>query len=165
MTRAFLSLGSNLGDRMGYLQRSVEALERGPVTEVCAVSKVYETAAVEVTGEQPEYLNCVLEIECGVPVIELMRFCQGVEAALGRDRKGDKLPRTVDIDILLFGDEIIEEPDLAVPPPGVSRAFNLRGFADLAPDVYIPGRGAVGELMTGADFSGVREFGEELSLC
>lgn len=150
---------------MGFLQRSVEALERGAVSEVRGVSKVYETAPVEVAGEQPEYLNCVVEIECNVPVIELMRFCQGVEAALERDGKGDKLPRTVDIDILLFGDEIMEGPDLMVPHPGISRAFNLKGLADLAPDVYIPGRGAVGKLMAGADLSGVREFGEELSLC
>ncbi len=165
MTRAFLSLGSNLGDRMGYLQRSVEALKRGAVSEMRGVSKVYETAPVEVAGEQPEYLNCVVEIECSVPVIELMRFCQGVEAALERDGKGDKLPRTVDIDVLLFGDEIMEGPDLVVPHTGVLRAFNLKGIADLAPDVYIPGRGAVGKLMAGAELSGVREFGEELSLC
>ena len=148
---------------MGYLRGSVEALEHGrSVTEVLGVSKVYETTPVEVAGEQPEYLNCVVEIECGVPVVELMRFCQGVEAALGRGEKGNKLPRTVDIDLLVFGREIVERPDLVVPHPGVLRAFNLKGLADLTPDVYIPGRGAVGELMTGADLSGVREFEEGL---
>lgn len=162
MTRAFMGLGSNLGDRIGYLRDAAAALARWPLAEVRGVSKVYETAPVEVAGEQPEYLNCVVEIECSVPVIELMRFCQGVEAALGRGGKGDKLPRTVDIDVLLFGGEVLERPDLVVPHPGVSRAFNLKGIADLAPDVYIPGRGAARELLDGADLGGVREFGEEL---
>lgn len=155
-------MGSNLGDRLGYLRGAVGALGRGPVVEACGVSKVYETAPVEVEGEQPEYLNCVVEVECDMPAVELMRFCQGVEAALGRGGKGDKLPRTVDIDILLFGEEIVEGPDLMVPHPGVLRAFNLKGIADLAPDVYIPGRGAVWEPLAGADLGGVREFGEEL---
>lgn len=155
-------MGSNLGDRLGYLRGTVEALGRGPVVEVRGVSKVYETAPVEVKGEQPDYLNCIVEVKCGVPVIELMRFCQGVETALGRGGKGDKLPRTVDVDVLLFGEEVIERPDLVVPHPGILRAFNLKGIADLAPDVYIPGRGAVGELLAGADLGGVREFGEGL---
>ncbi len=163
MTRAFLSLGSNLGDRLGYLWGTVEALGRGPVVEVRGVSKVYETAPVEVEGEQPDYLNCIVEVKCGVPAIELMRFCQGVETALGRGGKGDKLPRTVDVDVLLFGEEVIERSsDLVVPHPGVLRAFNLKGIADLAPDVYIPGRGAVRELLAGTDLGGVREFGEGL---
>jgi len=155
-------LGSNLGDRLGYLRGAVEALGRGRVVEVRGVSKVYETAPVEVEGEQPDYLNCVVEVECDVSVIELMRFCQGVEVALGRGGKRDKLPRTVDIDVLLFGEEDIEGMDLVVPHPGVLRAFNLMGLADLAPDVYIPGRGAVGELLAGANLDGVREFGEGL---
>lgn len=157
-----MSLGSNLGDRLGYLRGTVEALGRGPVVEVRGVSKVYETAPVEVEGEQPDYLNCVVEAECDVPVIELMRFCQGVEVALGRGGKGDRLPRTVDIDVLLFGEEVIEGTDLVVPHPGILRAFNLKGLADLAPDVYIPGRGTVGELLAGADLGGVREFREGL---
>ena len=162
MTRAFLSLGSNLGYRLGYLRGAVGALGRGPVVEVRGVSKVYETTPVEVEEEQPDYLNCVVEVECGAPVVELMRFCQGVEAALGRGGKGDRLPRTVDIDVLVFGGEAVESPGLVVPHPGVLRAFNLKGIAELAPSIYIPGRGAVGELLAGADLSGVREFGEGL---
>jgi 2-amino-4-hydroxy-6-hydroxymethyldihydropteridine diphosphokinase len=85
-----------------------------------------------------------------------------VEAALGRGGKGDKLPRTVDIDVLLFGEEVTEGPDLVVPHPGILRAFNLKGIADLRLDVYIPGRGAVGKLLAGADLGGVREFEEGL---
>ena len=66
--------------------------------------QVYETAPVEVEEYQPDYLNCVAEIECGVPAIELLRYCQGLESALGRERKGEKAPRTIDVDVLLFGE-------------------------------------------------------------
>ena len=163
MTRAFLSLGSNLGDRLGYLRAAVRALGRGPLLTVCGVSRVYETVPVEVE-EQPDYLNCVVEVRYGGSATELLRFCQGVEAALGRDRgaTGEKTPRTIDIDVLLFGEEVVEEAHLIVPHTGSLRAFNLKGLADLAPGVYIPGRGVAGELLARADLSGVREFGEGL---
>lgn len=157
MTRVFLGLGSNLGDRRALLCAALEALGRGPRLELVKVSGVYETEPVEVEEEQPEYLNCVAELACGLPATELLRYCQGVEAALGRERKGERAPRTVDVDVLLFGDEVIEEPDLEVPHRGVTRAFNLRGLADLDPGIYIPGRGVVGDLLAGADLDGVRE--------
>ena len=147
---------------MGYLRAAVGALGRGPFLKVSGVSKVYETMPVEVDEEQPDYLNCVVEVQCGRPPIELLRFCQGIEAALGRTGKGDRLPRTVDVDVLLFGEEVVEGPHLVVPHPGVLRTFNLRGIADISPDVFVPGRGAVRGLLAGADLSGVREFGERL---
>lgn len=162
MTRAFLSLGSNLGDRLGYLRAAVVALGRGPLLSVRRVSRVYETEPVEVGEEQPDYLNCVVEVEYGAAAIELLRFCQGVEAALGRTRKDEKAPRTIDIDVLLFGEELVKGMHLVVPHPGILRAFNLVGLADLAPDVYIPERGVVRELLTGAYLGGVREFEEGL---
>lgn len=160
MTRAFLSLGSNLGDRISYLRATVGALERGPHLEVRGVSRVYETAPVEVAEEQPEYLNCVVELRCGMPAVELLRYCQGIEAALGRERKGEKVPRTIDVDVLLFGEEILEEPDFEVPHRGILRAFNLRGLAERDADLYIPGRGTVGDLLDGADTRGVAGYGE-----
>ncbi len=139
---------------------AIEALKRGPSLEVSGVSKVYETDPVEVDEKQPDYLNCVVEVRYEASAVELLRFCQGVEAALGRTGKGDRLPRTVDIDILLFGEEVVEGAYLTVPHPGILRAFNLLGIADLAPDVFVPGHGAVRGLLAGADLSGVREFGE-----
>ncbi len=149
---------------MGYLRAAVGALDRGPLLEVRGFSKIYETVPVEVGEEQPDYLNCVVEVRYGATAIELLRFCQGVEAALGRVRgaSGEKAPRTIDVDVLLFGEEVIEGPHLVVPHPGVLRAFNLKGLADLAPGVYIPGRGVVAELLAGADLGGVREFEEGL---
>jgi 2-amino-4-hydroxy-6-hydroxymethyldihydropteridine diphosphokinase len=160
VTRAFLSLGSNLGDRLTYLRSAVDALGRGPSLEVRGVSRVYETRPVEVEGEQPDYLNCAVGVWCGLPAVELLRYCQGVEAGLGRERKGEKAPRTVDIDVLLFGDEVIETPELRLPHRGIGRAFNLVGLADLDPDLYIPGRGAVVGLLGAADLTGIRELGE-----
>ncbi len=165
MTRAYLSLGSNLGDRAEYLRAALSALGRGPSTTLVAVSRVYETEPVEVDEEQPDYLNCVAEVECGLPAVELLRFCQGVEAGLGRERKGDKEPRTVDVDVLLFGDEVIEGPPLRVPHRGITRAFNLAGLADMAPGLYIPGRGTVRELLDGVDLGGVIEYREVGKLC
>ncbi len=165
MTRAFLSLGSNLGDRLAYLRKAVIALGRGPRTRVVGTSKVYETVPVEVEEDQPDYLNCVVELDCGVPAIELLRYCQGIEATLGREGKGEKAPRTLDIDVLLFGEGTIAQPELLVPPSGVTRAFNLRGLADIDVGLYIPGRGGVRELLARAEDGGIRLFGEAEELC
>ena len=167
MSRVFLSLGSNLGDRLAYLRAVVAALGRGHRMRITGTSKVYETVPIEVEEEQPDYLNCVVELECGVPAIELLRYCQGIEAALGRERDeaGEKAPRTVDIDVLLFGEETIMEPDLRVPHAGVARTFNLKGLADLDADLYIPQRGTVRELIERAEEGGILTFGEAKELC
>ena len=165
MTRAFLGLGSNLGDRLEYLRTAIIALDRGPRMSIKGASKVYETVPVEVDEEQPNYLNCVVELECGVGAIECLRYCQGIEAALGREKKGEKAPRTLDLDVLLFGKEVISWPDLRVPHTGVTRAFNLRGLADLDPGLYIPGRGRVGDLLARTEGGGIGMFGETEELC
>ena len=167
MSRVFLSLGSNLGDRLAYLRAVVAALSRGPRMRIKGTSNVYETVPIEVEEEQPDYLNCVVELECGVRAIELLRYCQGIEGALGRERgeAGEKAPRTVDIDVLLFGEETIMEPDLRVPHAGVTRAFNLRGLADIDADLYIPQRGTVKELIERVQEGGILTFGEAEELC
>ena len=161
MTRAFLSLGSNLGDRLKYLRSAVGAFRGGPLLQVRGVSGIYETAPIEVEEEQPYYLNCVVEVDCVGEALELLRFCQGIEAALGRQRSvavGEKASRTLDIDVLLFGREIIEGRQLVVPHPGILRSFNLKGLADLDTDLYIPGRGVVAELLASVDLGGVQEL-------
>jgi 2-amino-4-hydroxy-6-hydroxymethyldihydropteridine diphosphokinase len=165
VTRAFLGLGSNLGDRLEYLRTAIISLDRGPRMGVTGTSNVYETVPVEVDEEQPNYLNCVVELECGVGAIECLRYCQGIEAALGREKKGEKAPRTLDLDVLLFGEEVISWPDLLVPHAGVTRAFNLRGLADLDLYLYIPDRGRVGDLLARAEGGGIRMFGEAEELC
>ena len=165
MTRAFLGLGSNLGGRLAYLRTAVTALGRGPGLKVTARSKVYETVPVEVEEEQPDYLNCVVELECDLPAVELLRYCQGIEAALGREQKGEKAPRTVDIDVLLFGEETIAASDLTVPHRGATRSFNLKALADLHVDLYIPGRGTVRELLAQVQGGGIRMYREASELC
>src|SRR5918994_5897843 len=164
VSQAFLSLGSNLGDRLAYLRAALDALGRGPSMSLTGTSKVYETMPIEVGDEQPDYLNCVAELECGLPAIELLRYCQGVESALGRERKGERAPRTLDVDVLLFGEEVIDEPGFGVPHRGVTRAFNLKGLADLDPQLHIPRRGRVEELLAEVDPSGIEELEVE-TLC
>jgi 2-amino-4-hydroxy-6-hydroxymethyldihydropteridine diphosphokinase len=143
---------------MENLRSAVLALDRGPRLSVVGASKVYETEPVEVGEGHPDYLNCVVEAECGVSALELLRFCQGVEAALGRVGKGSMAPRTIDVDVLLFGEEEVSVRDLLLPHRGITRPFNLRCLADLDPELRVPGRGTVGELLKGVDLGGVREF-------
>ncbi len=157
MTRAFLSLGSNVGDRLEYLRSAIAALDRGTRLSVVRTSKVYETEPVEVGEGHPDYLNCAVEVECGMSAVELLRFCQGVEAALGRGKKGEMAPRTVDVDVLLFGEEEVSVSDLMIPHRGVTRSFNLRCLADLAPETNVPGHGAVADLLKEAELAGIRE--------
>jgi len=163
MIRVFLGLGSNLAGRKDHLRATLDALSRSPRTELVGISRIYETRAVGVEEEQPDYLNCVAEVECDLPAVELLRLCQGIEVALGRDRKGERAPRTVDIDLLLYGEGVIEGRDFRVPHRGISRAYNLVGLADLDPSVRVPGLGAVADLLAGGDLDGVREYedGEE----
>ena len=142
MTRAYLSLGSNLAERTDHLRAALGALSRAPWTELTGISGIYETQAVEVEEEQPDYLNCVVGVECDLlAAVELLRLCQGIEVALGRDRgeAGENAPRTVDIDVLLFGEEVVDGWDFRVPHRGISRAYNLVGLADLDPSMCIPG--------------------------
>ncbi len=159
MTRAYLSLGSNLAERADHLRATLGALSRAPRTELVGISRIYETRAVEVEEEQPDYLNCVVGVECDLlAAVEFLRLCQGIEVALGRDRKGEKAPRTVDVDVLLFGEEVVDGRDFRVPHRGISRAYNLVGLTNLDPSIRIPGVGAVRDLLARADLGGVREY-------
>ena len=107
MTRVYLSLGSNMGDRQDYLQKAVEALNDLAETKVKAVSSYYETAAWGLT-EQADFLNLALALETQLPAETLLSYCQKIEKNLDRVRHEHWGPRTVDIDILLYGHEIWE---------------------------------------------------------
>jgi 2-amino-4-hydroxy-6-hydroxymethyldihydropteridine diphosphokinase len=93
MVRVFLGLGSNLAGRKDHLRATLDALSRSPRTELVGISRIYETRAVGVEEEQPDYLNCAAEVACDLPAVELLRLCQGIEVALGRDRKGGRRAR------------------------------------------------------------------------
>jgi len=158
LTTAFLSLGSNLGDREKYLREALSLME-GEDLVVLRVSSVYETEPMELTG-QPWFLNIVAEVETTLDPGEMLRRCQDVEAHLGRQRTIPKGPRTVDVDILLYGDEVIDSPDIFIPHPAMQeRRFVLEPLAELAPDFTIPNSGAkIGALLEGLQEQTVRKM-------
>lgn len=138
--RAYLGLGSNLGDRAAYLRQAVDALRRLPGSRLLRLSSLYETRPWGVTG-QPDYYNLVAELDTSLGAHELLHRALAIEAALGRVRTVRYGPRTVDIDLLLYGDRAIDDPDLTVPHPRMlQRAFVLVPLAELAPDLVVGGR-------------------------
>lgn len=135
-TIAYLSLGSNLGDRQAQLREAIARL--AAVGRVLKVSPFYETEPVEFT-EQPWFLNCAAELETALPHEEFMRELLRIESEMGRRRAQKKGPRSIDIDILLFGDEVVSSPDLTIPHPAMhQRRFVLEPLAEIAPDAQHP---------------------------
>jgi len=133
--RAYLGLGSNLGDRTGHLQRAVDALCIEPGVRVVGVSAVYKTEPVGGPA-QDDYLNAVVALDTDRSARDLLEIGQRLEATAGRVRTERWGPRPLDVDVLLVGDERIEEPDLVVPHPRLhERAFVLAPLHDLAPDL------------------------------
>jgi 2-amino-4-hydroxy-6-hydroxymethyldihydropteridine diphosphokinase len=133
----YLSLGSNLGDRAGNLRQAVYRLsELGAVT---AVSSLYETEPVEVERAQPWFLNCVVAIETELMPKQFLSRALAIEQELGRRRTEKKGPRTLDIDIVLFGNAIVDSPGLTIPHPELHhRRFVLEPLVEIAPDVRHP---------------------------
>lgn len=158
MTRAYLGLGSNLGDRRTNLEAAIASLDWGDV-RVIARSQVYETEPVGGPSDQPRYLNMVIGVDTAMRCRDLFERCQAIEAALGRERDREQRwgPRTIDIDLLVFGDETVDDADLVVPHPRMhERAFVLIPLAEIAPDVVIPHHGSAGELCASVFDAGVR---------
>lgn len=132
----YLSLGSNLGDREANLRRAIEAL-RGLGT-VTAVSSFYETEPVEFVA-QPWFLNCAVALETDLMPKQFLARAQAIEQSLGRRRLTPKGPRTIDIDILLFGNSVVDVPALVVPHPAMhERRFVLEPLAEIAAEVRHP---------------------------
>ena len=132
--RAFLGLGSNLGDRWATLRAAVAGLRAAD--RVVAVSPVYETEPVGGPGGQGAYLNAVVELDTARSPRELLELCRRLEADAGRVRLERWGPRTLDVDVLLVGDLAVDEPDLVVPHPRMwERRFVVAPLADLAPEV------------------------------
>jgi 2-amino-4-hydroxy-6-hydroxymethyldihydropteridine diphosphokinase len=132
----YLSLGSNLGDRSLNLHQAIEKL--GELGKVAAVSSFYDTEPVELTA-QPWFLNCVAKLDTEKMPRQLIAAILAIEQDMGRQRKQQKGPRTIDIDILLFGSSIIDIPSLTVPHPKLhQRRFVLEPLAEIAPEVRHP---------------------------
>lgn len=135
MTRAFLGLGSNLGDRRRLLREAVAA-----IPDVVAVSRLYETAPVGGPGGQDRFLNLVVQLDTARGARELLEVCRACEAAAQRVRQVRWGPRTLDVDVLWIDGVTVDEPDLQVPHPRMfERAFVLLPLRDLAPDLIPAG--------------------------
>jgi 2-amino-4-hydroxy-6-hydroxymethyldihydropteridine diphosphokinase len=131
--KCFIGIGSNLGDRLGYLQLAVDALAAADGLRIVGVSPVYETAPVG-GPDQPEYLNAVVALDTSRSARSLLELAHAIEADAERVRDVRWGPRTLDVDILLVGDERVDEPDLVVPHPRMAeRAFVVVPLADLDP--------------------------------
>lgn len=146
MVTAYLGLGSNQGDREGNLRKALSLLSRdGHIT---ALSSVYETEPWGYTA-QPLFLNMACALETRLGPMDLLELAHGVEHELGRVPTFQYGPRTVDVDILFYGDEVMETPGLQIPHPGIpERAFALVPLAEIAPDILHPIlRKSIGELL------------------
>ena len=133
----YLSLGSNLGDREKYLREAISRLRQLGVIK--QISAFYETQPVEVVSEQPWFLNCALAIETELMPLDFLSRMLAVEQSMGRQRTEPKGPRTIDIDIVFFGNEVLDAPELTVPHPAMhQRRFVLEPLAEIAPDVVHP---------------------------
>jgi 2-amino-4-hydroxy-6-hydroxymethyldihydropteridine diphosphokinase len=151
MTRSFVGLGSNLGDPREQIGRALDLLAAEQGVEVVAVSALRETDPVGYE-DQPRFLNGAVELRTSLSARELLERLLGIERRLGRVRgEGPRFgPRTIDLDLLLHGDEIVAEPGLVVPHPRLhERRFALEPLADLDPALEIPGHGPVQALLSG----------------
>ena len=137
MNKVYLSLGSNLGEREKNLARAIEELEKRRV-KILRRSSIYETEPLEIR-EQAWFLNCVIEVETDLPSQQLMNMLLEIELQLGRRRGVKYGPRTIDLDILLYGDLVVNEPELMIPHAKMAeRRFVLAPLAEIAPQVVHP---------------------------
>ncbi len=149
MTRAYIALGSNLGDREATIRDALAALAEEPGIEIVAVSSLVDTEPVGV-ADQPRFLNGAASLETELTAQSLLALLLDVERRFGRRREGmpPHGPRTLDLDLLLYGDAVIDEPGLRVPHPRLhERAFVLGPLAEVAPDLEVPGKGEVQTLL------------------
>lgn len=136
-TTVYLSLGSNLGDRAANLQEATARLKE--LGTILGQSSFYETEPVEVEHDQPWYMNCAVTMETNLEAEQLLDNIMSVEQAMGRRRIGYKSPRSIDIDVIFFGNEVVETSKLTVPHPAMhSRRFVLEPLAEIAPDIKHP---------------------------
>ena len=156
---AFIGLGANLGDPQAQVRRAVAALGEFPRTRLLASSSLYRSAPVGVAA-QPDFVNAVAKVETALSARELLEELLTTEARFGRERPLPGAPRTLDLDLLLYGDRVIEEPGLVVPHPRMhERAFVLLPLAEIAAETSIPGKGSVKTLLAACRSQEIRKIG------
>jgi 2-amino-4-hydroxy-6-hydroxymethyldihydropteridine diphosphokinase len=147
MATAFIGIGSNLGEREAHLRSALDLLAAEVGIDVVAVSRLRETEPVGPV-EQGPFLNGAVQVTTELPPRELLDRLLDVEQRLGRVRRERFGPRTIDLDLLLYDDEVLEEPGLTLPHPRLhERRFALEPLAELAPDLVVPGRGPISALL------------------
>lgn len=150
MTLAYVGLGANIGDPRGQLLAAFEDLDRLPGTRVRARSSLYRSAPVGY-ADQPDFLNAVAEIDTALEPEALLAALQAIEARHGRERAFRNAPRTLDLDLLLYGSRAAASERLTLPHPRMhDRSFVLQPLAEIAPDVDVPGRGPARALLAAA---------------
>jgi len=162
---AYFGLGSNIGDRLGYLTRACEMMYNAPGLARHAVSGIYETEPWGLV-DQPAFLNCVVRAFTDLDPDGLLALARRIEGALGRTRSADVRwgPRTIDVDILMVGDLAVNRPDLTIPHPRMwERSFVLIPLLDLEPDMHAPdGRSLHAVVQDLPDINGVRRIRDDL---
>jgi 2-amino-4-hydroxy-6-hydroxymethyldihydropteridine diphosphokinase len=147
VTRAYVGLGANLGEPRRQVEAALTELDAIPRTQLLKASSLYRSAPVGY-AHQPEYVNAVAELETGLAAHALLAALQAIESRHGRSRSFADAPRTLDLDILLFGDAMLSDPGLTIPHPRMhERAFVLKPLLEIAPDAEVPGRGAAQDLL------------------
>ena len=162
-TIAFIGLGGNLGDAAASLREAFIALAGLPDTRLLRASRLYQTPAWGVTT-QPDFINAVAMIDTALAPAALLEHLLRIERDAGRHRLADGSdrwgPRTLDLDLLLYGDEVIATPALTVPHPHLhERAFVLVPLLEIAPDICIPGRGAAAEALAAMASGDIQALG------
>lgn len=151
---AFVALGSNLDDPRAQVERGFAALDALPDTAVRSRSRLYRTPPWGVV-DQPDFINAVARLETALAPRALLLALLGIETGAGRVRGPRNGPRILDLDLLLYGDRVIDEPDFVVPHPRLhERPFVLLPLADVAPDLEVPEHGLVAELLKRVDVAG-----------
>jgi 2-amino-4-hydroxy-6-hydroxymethyldihydropteridine diphosphokinase len=155
LVTAFIALGSNLGDPAGQIRSALRALDKLPDTRLVRQSAFYRNPP-EGGGAQPEFVNAVARIETRIGPRALLDRLLEIERDHGRVRDYPNAPRTLDLDIVLYGESMVQEPGLTIPHPRMlERVFVLAPLAEIAPDAVVPGTGRIADLAAKLDSSGL----------